>query len=376
MALSTVLIVLAVIGLAGSFLGSFGHVIVLGLLALTRKGRTVLPSGGFEGSVTVIVPVHQEVKDLRRKCLILLDGPFPSDRVQLIVAADGPVEGLSEALAEPLGSKVELLQLPRCGKAALLSEAARHAASEIIVVSDRDAKVRNVDLARLVAVFSDPLIGGACGNVVIDREKDDSQRAYWKIENVARRWENQWLGNLTANSGALTAIRRKYWKAIPEECSDDLFLALTVFLQDARFVYVEDARAKIPPRSQGVWAAVRRQARIVTGSMYTLWHCRAALNPFRSGAFALVLLFHKVFRRLVPYFTVLAGLALFVWSVVEGHHGLALTIAGAALAGAVLLPLGSRYSHVFRKILWLGAVQLGMAIGVARFLTNRHAKTW
>ncbi len=110
--------------------------------------------------------------------------------------------------------------------------------------------------------------------------------------------------------------------------------------------------------------------------MYTLWHCRAALNPFRSGAFALVLLFHKVFRRLVPYFTVLAGLALFVWSVVEGHHGLALTIAGAALAGAVLLPLGSRYSHVFRKILWLGAVQLGMAIGVARFLTNRHAKTW
>ena len=376
MAISTVLIALAVVGIAGGFLGSFGHVVVLGVLALTKKGRAILPSKGFAGSVTVIVPVHQEAKDLRRKCLMLLDGPFPADRIQLLVAADGPVEGLSEALAAPLDLTVELLQLPRCGKAALLSEAARHATGEIIVVSDRDAKVGNGDLARLLAVFSDPAIGGACGNVVIDREKDDSQRAYWKIENVARRWENQWLGNLTANSGALTAIRQSYWKPIPEECSDDLFLALNVFLQDARFVYVEEARAKIPPRSQGVWAAVRRQARIVTGSMYTLWHCRTALNPFRSGAFALVLLFHKVFRRLVPFFAALVGLALFVWSVVEGHQGLALAIAGAASAGAVVLPLGSRYSHVFRKILWLCAIQLGMAIGVARFLANRHVKTW
>lgn len=376
MALSSVLLVVAAVGFVGSLLGAFGHVVVLGFLALTKKSRNPLPAEDFGGTVTVVVPVHQEVKNLRQKCLMLLNGPFPVDRLQIIVAADGPVEGLQDALAEPLSSKVTLLQMARCGKAALLSEAARHATGEVLVVSDRDAKVRNEDLARLVAVFSDPAIGGACGNVVIDRENDDSQRAYWKIENLARRWENQWLGNLTANSGALTAIRLKYWKRIPEECSDDLFLALTVFLQNATFVFVEKARAEIPPRSQGVWAAVKRQARIVTGSMYTLWHCRVALNPFRSGAFALVLLFHKVFRRLVPYFMALFGAALLVWAVAEGRHGLALVITGAALAGGALLPLGGGRSQFFRKIRWLCAIQLGMAIGVARFLTNRHVKTW
>ncbi len=91
MALSSVLLVVAAVGFVGSLLGAFGHVVVLGFLALTKKSRNPLPAEDFGGTVTVVVPVHQEVKNLRQKCLMLLNGPFPVDRLQIIVAADGPV---------------------------------------------------------------------------------------------------------------------------------------------------------------------------------------------------------------------------------------------------------------------------------------------
>ena len=375
MDLSTIFLIVFGFGLTGIVLGALGHPLLILALGRARRGvaRPQSPPLAQLPRVSVIVPVHAEARELRHKCLALLDGTYPSDRLEIIVAADGPVTDLEAALASPVGEAVRVLRMPRRGKPDVLNDAVAHATGDLIVISDRDAVPEPDCLAALVQEFADPAVGGACGHIGIAGK--GSQRSYWAAENHLRRAEVDALGNLTSNSGALTALRRDLWRDIPKDAADDLFIALTVFLHGRRFVFADAARVTLPPRSHDLAGAVARQARITVQSLNTQWHCRAALDPFRSGWFAVALIFHKLLRRLFLFFVgfALVGAAGLATIAGQGLLVAALTLAAiAGLAAARLLP-GVRLAQ---KGLWFVAAQAGMALGVWRFLRGGRVNSW
>jgi cellulose synthase/poly-beta-1,6-N-acetylglucosamine synthase-like glycosyltransferase len=375
MDLSTVLLIATGFGVAGIVLGAVGHPLLVIALACVRRGAApgAAPLPEPLPTVSVIVPVHADARELRHKCLALLDGDYPRDRLEILVAADGPVAGLDTALANPVGEAVRLLRMPRRGKPDVLNDAAAHASGELIVISDRDAIPASDCLTHLVAAFADASVGGACGHVGIAGK--GSQRAYWVAENRLRRAEVAALGNLTSNSGALTALRRELWRDIPKDAADDLFIALSIFLQGRRFVFADAARVTLPPRAQDLAGAVARQARITVQSLNTQWHCRAALDPFRSGWFAVALIFHKLLRRL---FLVFVGFALAGLAGLAALAGQGAWIAAAGLVAALGLGVARLLPDVrlARKGLWFLAAQAGMALGVWRFLRGGRVNSW
>ena len=374
MDLSTLFLIATGFGVVGIVLGAVGHPVLVLALAQARRGTAAaIVVAGPLPRISVIVPVHAEVRELRHKCLALLAGEYPRDRLEILVAADGPVTDLDAALASPVGEAVRLLRMPRRGKPDVLNGAVAQATGDLIVISDRDAVPEPDCLTNLVRVFADPSVGGACGHIGIAGK--GSQRSYWAAENHLRRAEVDALGNLTSNSGALTALRRNLWRDIPKDAADDLFIALTVFLHGRRFVFADAARVTLPPRSQDLAGAVARQARITVQSLNTQWHCRAALDPFRSGWFAIALICHKLLRRLFLFFV---GFALFGaagLTVIAGQGGAVALLALAAVVSLVvacLLP-GVRLA---KKGLWFVAAQAGMALGVWRFLRGGRVNSW
>ena len=374
MDLSTLFLIATGFGVVGIVLGAVGHPVLVFALAQARRGTAAaIVVAGPLPRISVIVPVHAEARELRHKCLALLAGEYPRDRLEILVAADGPVTDLDAALASPVGEAVRLLRMPRRGKPDVLNGAVAQATGDLIVISDRDAVPEPDCLTNLVRVFADPSVGGACGHIGIAGK--GSQRSYWAAENHLRRAEVDALGNLTSNSGALTALRRNLWRDIPKDAADDLFIALTVFLHGRRFVFADAARVTLPPRSQDLAGAVARQARITVQSLNTQWHCRAALDPFRSGWFAIALICHKLLRRLFLFFV---GFALFGaagLTVIAGQGGAVALLALAAVVSLVvacLLP-GVRLA---KKGLWFVAAQAGMALGVWRFLRGGRVNSW
>src|SRR3954451_13823306 len=76
-----------------------------------------------------------------------------------------------------------VLELPRGGKLAAQNAAAEQASGEILAFSDANSEWRPDALRRLVAPFSDPEVGYACGRVhFLDADGDNLEGAYWRYE--------------------------------------------------------------------------------------------------------------------------------------------------------------------------------------------------
>lgn len=374
MAVSTFLLILLAIGVMGAALGSVGHPALVLALAWLRpvpppkaRGVSLLPK------LSVIVPVHVDAGVLAEKCRALSSAEYPRDRLEIIVAADGDVAGIDDALAGFSG--VRLLRLPRRGKPDTLNDAVAVASGDVVVISDRDAIPSAAALGAIAAALADDAVGGVCGNLTIG-SGERAQRAYWNFENRLRYAEMRALGSLTSNSGALTAIRRELWHDIPRDVADDLFIALVVFLSGRRFIFAEEARVTCPARSKGFAEAMSRQARITVQSLNTLRHCGPALDPRRAGWFAVALICHKVLRRVFAGFVamiVIAAVGLALAAGLGGWLGLAALLGVGVVGGAaVCLPR----VRVVSRALWFVAAQLGMAIGVWRFVSGRRVNAW
>ena len=79
-------------------------------------------------------------------------------------------------------------------------------------------------LRSLVEPFADPAVGYVCGQVrFLAPEGDNLEGAYWRYEMEVREMESQ-LAGVTAGNGAIYAVRRDAYVALPPSGSHDLSL--------------------------------------------------------------------------------------------------------------------------------------------------------
>lgn len=249
--------------------------------------------------VSLIIAAYNEADVIIRKLENAHALDYPHEQLEIIVASDGSNDGTAELVANYDSPLVRLVTLPRQGKNRTLNTVVPQARGEILVFSDADSMLEPVALHNLIAPFADPEVGGVAGDFhyTADLEEGAGEQAYWSLDRVLKQLESQG-GNVTSATGQLYAVRRELFATLPSSVTDDFYTSTQAPAAHQRLVFEPKAMAygAIAASSD---AEFRRKVRVMTRGLRGVWLMRRLLNPFEHGFYAVQLMSHKVFRRLV-----------------------------------------------------------------------------
>jgi cellulose synthase/poly-beta-1,6-N-acetylglucosamine synthase-like glycosyltransferase len=269
-----------------------------------RPRKRPFPPGRWP-FVSIVIAVRNEAARLPARVANLLEQPYPGPR-EIIVVSDGSVDAPGRALG-PLRDSVTLIELPAGGKPLALNAGARAARGDVLVFADARQRFAPGALVELVSNFSDPEVGGATGELLLDCETDpaapstigDGVGLYWKYEKWLRRHESRVWSTLGA-TGAIYALRRSLWRPLPADTLvDDVLAPMRVVLAGSRIVFDEQAAA-FDQAAPDAAAEARRKTRTLAGNYQILAHEPRLLLPFVNPVW-LQYMSHKVGRLIVPW---------------------------------------------------------------------------
>ncbi|MGE7989964.1 glycosyltransferase [Pseudomonas sp. NPDC089554] len=329
--------------------------------------------------VSVVIAAHNEERHIEQKLASVLGQDYAAAELQVVVASDGSSDR-TVALARALGdARVQVLDLPRVGKAQALNTAVQACQGDILVFTDADNKWSGNTLGLLLAPFADSDVGGTAGHMIIPKPGKGlslGDSLYRHYEAWLRKVENR-TGCMVSADGALLALRRPLYQAIPKQVNDDFFISTCAPAAGMRIVYVPEAVVL----DQGVDEAdkqFRRRQRVTVGGLLSLAARRELLNPARHGLYAIALLSHKLIRRLAPVLLVPLLLANLWLAAEPGVYRLTLAaqLLGYAVAIAGLLDASHRLPKPFRLAAFLLVTLAGMSVGLWQFLRGHSYSQW
>jgi cellulose synthase/poly-beta-1,6-N-acetylglucosamine synthase-like glycosyltransferase len=301
-----------------------------------------MPGGRHESlpGVSIVIAAHNEGPRLAARLDNLRSLDYPPARRQIIVVSDGSTDETADVVAR-YGPFVELVEIPRGGKALALNAGVARAKFDIIVFGDARQWFAADALRHLVAPFRDPKVGGVSGELLLDcesalfanrrghaddrrqepvddtgaaarerRSLADRRRAvestigdgvglYWRYEKHLRRLESA-VGSTLGATGAIYAIRRALWSPLPADTIlDDVLTPMRVVMAGYRVVFDERARAFDRVAADGDGEA-RRKIRTLAGNVQIAWLEPRLLAPGRNPVW-FQYVSHKIGRLLVPY---------------------------------------------------------------------------
>ncbi|MGH8379957.1 glycosyltransferase family 2 protein [Pseudomonas sp.] len=329
--------------------------------------------------LSVVVAAHNEERHIEHKLHNLLTQDYQAARLQIIVASDGSTDrtvALARHFDDP---RILVLDLPRQGKNSVLNAAVSHCTGDVLVFTDADVHWLDGTLAVLLAPFADPEVGGTVGNMIIPvagKGLSLGESLYRHYEAWLRRLESR-TGCTVSADGALQAVRRELYQAIPAQVNDDFFINTSAPVAGKRVVYVDEAKVV----DQGVDEAQRqfsRRQRVTVGGLISLTARRELLNPMRHGLYAIALISHKLIRRLAPLL-LLPLLLANLW-LLDDHVfyrlSLVAQLLGYAIAVAGLLDVRQRLPKPFRLAAFVLVTLAGMSVGLWQFLRGHSYNQW
>lgn len=255
---------------------------------------------GFLAPVTILMAVHNGAEFLRDKLDSLLALDYPTDQLEIFVLSDGSSDNTERIAREYADRGIQLVSLPRGGKAEALNQGLKLARGEILFFTDVRQRLDKLALRHLVANFSDPEVGGVTGELQILQPGDGEQAAmdlYWRYELWARSKQSGHY-SLFNTTGCLYAMRRKLAHSIrPQTLIDDAELPLQAYMAGYRIVFDPASLAYDYPTAQGTeWA---RRMRTLGGMWQVFcWHPQLLLRPHKMW---IHFVSHKFGRLLLPW---------------------------------------------------------------------------
>jgi cellulose synthase/poly-beta-1,6-N-acetylglucosamine synthase-like glycosyltransferase len=361
-----------------------GYPIVLRALVGTRRGRESL--GGPKAPrplglgappaprplVSLIIPAFDEEEVIADKVANALRLDWPRERLQIVVADDGSTDATPKRAREAGADLV--LELPPGGKVVALNEAVTESGGEFLAFSDANSEWAPDALGRLLAPFSDERVGYVCGQVrFLDPDGDNLEGAYWRYEMAIRVLESE-LAGVTAGNGAIYAVRRSAYEALPASGSHDLSFPFRLAKRGLRSLYAPDARAeeKMVPTTRGEFARKRRM-------MVGLWDIVVGegmlLPRGYSPLFAFELFSHRLLRYATPFLHALVFLANLVLLGSGWFYYLTL-IAQLALLGIAALSARLPDDAVVRVCRYYVLTQASIVLGLWDRLRHGAGGRW
>jgi poly-beta-1,6-N-acetyl-D-glucosamine synthase len=278
-------------------------------LGRNRRAPPVRKDLGFRPTVSVLLAVHNGDQFLDAKLQTLLGLDYDAGKLQIIVISDGSTDGTELVAGRFAPRGVQLIRVPRGGKAAALNAGLDQATGEILFFTDVRQKLDSRALAHLAANFADPTVGAVTGELRYVESENLGEQAdfslYWRYEIWARRLHSA-IDSIFAATGCLYAARRSLVDPIPPDTlADDAVIPLRAFLRGYRVVMDPEALAFDYPTAPG--GEFRRRLRTLAG----MWQVFARMPELFSSRnrMRLDFLSHKFSRLALPWALLLAAAA-------------------------------------------------------------------
>lgn len=363
--------------LAGAVVYTYaGYPLILSLLA-RRRGQPAEPTSRVEPAVSLIIAAYNEQDVIARKlqnCLML---DYPSEKLEIIVAADGSDDRtVDEARSFATDGVRVSFSSERRGKVAAINRAVAVASGEVLVFSDANNMYDASAVRELVRPFAEPDVGGVVGSKHVahgDGGLGDSEGLYWRYESHIQRMESR-LGSCTAAVGEILAIRRSAFEAPPDGViCEDFYMVMRLLRRGHRVIYRPEARSvervSMSPRDE-----MKRRANIVAGRFQAMT-LAGHLLPFRNPRLVWQVLSHKFMRPLVPL--AMIGMAASNVVLARGRSAWWMGSLAAQAAFYVVAVVGDRVvlpgpmARIAYVPTFLLNSNIAALMGLVRFLTNR-----
>jgi cellulose synthase/poly-beta-1,6-N-acetylglucosamine synthase-like glycosyltransferase len=281
-----------------------GYPLILWVLARGR-GRKI-QKGPARATVSVILPVFNGEQWIGAKLQSILGLNYPPELIEILVVDDGSTDGTRNiAGGFARSANVQVLALPRGGKASALNAAIAKATGDILFFTDVRQALDAESLSNLVSCFADPTVGVVSGELVILDSagiEEASVGLYWKYEKWIRKQLSR-LDSVPGATGCIYAMRRSLARPLPPETlADDMFLPLGAFFAGYRVILDESARAFDYPTQLA--SEFRRKVRTLAGVYQVIGQNPALIGP--GNRMWIHFISHKVARLVMPWALVVA----------------------------------------------------------------------
>jgi cellulose synthase/poly-beta-1,6-N-acetylglucosamine synthase-like glycosyltransferase len=353
-----------------------GYPVVIG--AWTMVGTRPVRTAPIEPTVCLFIAANDEAEVIEAKLVNSLALDYPADRLDIVVASDGSIDG-TNAIVQHFAPRVRLLEFaPRRGKTSTINEGMRRVRSEIVIFSDANTFLDPDAVRTLVRNFADPAVGAVSGDVALVGERAAlaaSEDLYYRYERWIQQAESR-IGSMIGADGALYAVRRTLF--VPPDNDtilDDLAIPMSVIRSGRRVVFEGGARAW-EQGSETAREEFARKSRVVAGAVQFLARADSTV-PLATPQVILSLLSHKALRWLSPAFAACA----FTASVMLADSSRGYAAAAAAQLALLILGLAGcipafRRWNVVAVAHYFCLVQVAAAVGFARGLTGRQSVLW
>jgi cellulose synthase/poly-beta-1,6-N-acetylglucosamine synthase-like glycosyltransferase len=287
-------------GIAYLIYVEIGYALLLWLVARLKKPGAVLKDS--EPSLTVLIAAYNEADVIGQRLENVLSQGYPAEKLQVIVASDGSTDATDEIVRRYGARGVLLVRVEgRGGKIAALRAAEPAVLGEVVVLSDADSTFLPGALRNLARHFSDPKVGAVTGREVRPQGKGEGkgrgEGLYNRIETTVKRLEGR-VGNQVLLHGGICAVRRELLPYVPDHLTHDAVVPARLVLDGYRVAYEPEAVSieAYELDSRQDW---RRRIRTVMQAYQSYLYVKDALNPLRSGFYALQIWSHRFLRWFV-----------------------------------------------------------------------------
>jgi len=253
------------------------------LLAVSRRAAPpVRKDPAFRPTLSVLVAVHNGEEFLQRKLESLLALDYPAHLREILVISDGSTDGTEASAASFARLGVQLLCVPRGGKAAALNAGLARASGDVLFFTDVRQMLDAGALSHLAANFADPSVGAVTGELRLLNPASAGEQAdmelYWRFELWMRGRHSQ-IDSIFSTTGCIYAIRRSLVSPLPPDTiADDGTLSLRAFFSGYRVIFDPEAIAFDYPAAEG--GEFRRRLRTLAG----LWQLFVRLPQLFTSA--------------------------------------------------------------------------------------------
>jgi cellulose synthase/poly-beta-1,6-N-acetylglucosamine synthase-like glycosyltransferase len=360
-----------------------GYALIVYIAARLRPAPDTLGDAPLP-FVSLIISVHNETELLEVKLRNTTELDYPKDRLEVIVAADGPTDAVRDVLAAWAERGLRTSATARwMGKTAAQNLAAAAAKGDVLVFSDVAAEYAADAVFRLVRPLAAPAVGCVTGKVVYREPAHEERSAIRRgaglrlRSELALRANQSRAGVLFGATGCIYAVRRELFAPVRDDLANDFALPLQLLAQGYRTLYVPEAVAVIR-RGTDLRSEFARRSRVVLQCLRALWEVRFFANPARHGLLLALTFWHRLLRWLGP----LLLMAVLGTSIaLSGHHvyRLALLIQLGFLllaAAGTAWPRGARLGSALSVPAYFLLVNLAALAGLIRLLRGETGAAW
>ena len=358
------------------FYAYIGFPLLLLLLRLVIRRKPRLDP--IEPAISLLVAAYNESHVIQAKVRNALDLDYPADKLEIVIADDGSLDGTSDLARDAARGdpRLRVIRYPKNrGKTWVLNDTVPQLLGGIVAFSDASSMIAPDALRLLVRHFSDPRVGAVSGIYEV-RKKHETELGvqegiYWKYETSLRQQEAE-LHSVLGCHGSLYAIRRALYPFPPPgTINDDFVIPLRILQKGYRCAYEPKAVSYEEAREM---VGFGRRVRIMAGNLQQFGDVGIFLRPFQPLPL-LFFLSHRIGRLLAAAcLPVLLITNLLLW---KNPFYAALGCLQLAFYALALLGAAGRLRPKFLRLpYYFSMINVAMFIALYGSLARRRAVTW